>query len=1318
MTSGALRNVARFIADSFLVPAAMRREAVGLVPTDTDAEKRYREFRRLYSRAIESGRVGERSTAGQTRDQLHRPLLTLLGFETAELRTREVDLDPGAATLLSFGDDSILLDALPYSQRADDRLLAGQFKGSPHRRLVRALAAGGARYGLILGGSAWRLLTLDTANEPRYLEFDIDAMADGSHIDAFTVMVALVSPTALLGPEPTLAELQAKSDARGIEVSDKLGPAARRSLERLLDGIRADQGNATWAPRVFVEGPELQRIHREGIYVLYRLLFVLFGESAVPPALPIDKPLYRDNYSLERLRSGVTGDPKDFAENTYGLWEAAKALFRLIDRGAQTKEFTVPSYNGGLFAPDRTPLLDLAALNDRAFAIMLRELTTIEMGKGRLKALDQVSFRELGVGQLGAVFEGLLDYEPRIASGDLYETKIGSGKQKGISFLPASALGEIPEEDPTKRFGEFYLQAWGGQRKSTGAYYTPKVIADYLVREALGPQIEGKTPDEILALTVCDPAMGSGGFLVSATEFLGDAYYRAQIASGECDPDDDRADLDRLTAKRIVAERCVYGVDVNPMAVELAKVSLWLTTLAYDRPLSFFDHHLRCGNSLLAAPLRDHTGTLSARGLELVPTAALKDVDKEATQNEKALLKVARTKNASQLKALEKGGGVGLFSIDLTQPLHDYALRRAELSCDDPTEPATTAAERNRAKERQLRQLTEDASSPFARIKEICDLWMAPWFWPFNASVEPPTTDSLRELQRAIWDGVDTPESLAAIREVAREVAKDVRFFHWELEFPEVFECGGFHAMIGNPPWETLSPESKEFFANVNPLFRTFSKQRAVTEIARLRVDAEININFRKYCRRVYDLAAFLKTSNTYTWYAAGNLGKGDFDLFRSFVERDYRSLRDGGRLAQVLKDSVYLNANCTEIRRRLMTDGNIARIVINENRKSVFAIDSRIKIALLTAVKGEAKEWIGTAFFVGKNPDLSERCLSISELENILARPDEKTIFIPLELVKALAPATLSILEVRDRADVELLKHLLEHGIPFKEAWDPKYCRELDMTNDSHHFVDALELAKIGATFDGMRWRHPTDGEFWPVVEGKQMYQSEFPIGEFRYWVNEKHSKNLPTTRGKPVNAYSRLAWRNVASSTNERSVISACIPARSYLGNSLQSIAGGVLSDDTLCNVEILFNSLLFDWQARIRGATNLTHTIIGSLIVAEPLADLGIRSSAERATREADVFASAAIPFDLAEHVLAGFPLLDRLEPALDGEQRSTITRDEILAVYGERLGHPKARYYRERVHRAHVNGARPFVPATRAEVEVDDEVEAEEGFIFSS
>jgi hypothetical protein len=796
-------NASRFVADSFLSVAALRREFGARIPSDAEIEKRYRDLRRIWQRAVVGGRVGDSSNQSRTIRDLYEPLLRNLGFDSP-LCPLEVELDPARVTLQTFASEdhkvTLLLDPLPFALSPDDRLASGGFRGTAQRRIERALSSSATRFGLILGGSRWRIVQLDTANEPRYLEFDLDAIVEADDVEAFGLLTVLVSPTFLLGETPMLEALIAKSEELGTEVSDKLGPATRRALEQLLEGVRADERNAEWAAEAFVEGERLQEIHHEGIHFLYRLLFVLYAEAAVPPALPIDKSLYRDSYSLERLRQRLSHDVDLYPENQYGLWESVKALFRLIDRGASTKEFHIPAYNGGLFSGDRTPHLNLAALNDRGFASVLRELTTVVIGKGAKRTRDRVSFRELGVGQLGAVFESLLDFEPRIAQESLYEVTIGSGKQKAVSYLPASALDGPPNGSASVAQGRFYLQAWGGQRRSTGAYYTPKIIADYLVREALGPHIKGKTSDEILGISVCDPAMGSGGFLVSATELLGEAYYQALVREGLRDLGDDHVDLDRIEAKRIVAERCIYGVDVNPLAVELAKVSLWLATLSYDRPLSFFDHHLRCGNSLLGAPLRDDIGTLTSARIQVIPQEAFGDFGKESVATRERLKKAYR-RNAAELRAAERGG-VSMFALDLAQPLHDYAEARRLLSADDPTQSAADAVERIRGKERQLRELTQNPQSPFFKLKQICDTWMAPWFWTDRSADGLPTTDDYQALARELWEdgGTPTHEREALLTEV-NHLAQQIHFFHWELEFPEVFESGGFSVIVGNPPY-------------------------------------------------------------------------------------------------------------------------------------------------------------------------------------------------------------------------------------------------------------------------------------------------------------------------------------------------------------------------------------------------------------------------------------------------------------------------------------------------------------------------------------
>ncbi len=322
----AIRNVARFIADYYVALPALRAEFKQQIASDATLEKAFRDFRNLWLRAVHV-RVTEASSVARSDAELYRPLFELLGFEEKPKR-QEIELDPERVALGAYGTDDridLLVDALPFGLSPDDRLERGEFRGSAQRRMVRALAASGARFGAIVGGGRLRLVQLDTANEPRYLEFDLGAIVERDDVAAFGVLATLVSPAFLLGDTPLLAELVEKSDARGTAVSDALGPAARRALQAFLEAVRVDERNAAWAPGIFEEGEALREIHREGIYVLYRLLFVLFAEAA--NALPLDKPLYREAYSLERMRDELSADVA-FGDNSYALWDGVKALFR------------------------------------------------------------------------------------------------------------------------------------------------------------------------------------------------------------------------------------------------------------------------------------------------------------------------------------------------------------------------------------------------------------------------------------------------------------------------------------------------------------------------------------------------------------------------------------------------------------------------------------------------------------------------------------------------------------------------------------------------------------------------------------------------------------------------------------------------------------------------------------------------------------------------------------------------------------------------------------------------------------------------------
>ena len=294
----------------------------------------------------------------------------------------------------------------------------------------------------------------------------------------------------------------------------------------------------------------------DALTIVYRILFLLFAEAR--GLVPQWHPVYRESYTIESLRPLAEGGGAPA-----GLWQALQAIARLAHRGCTAGTLRVVPFNGRLFAPSAAPLADSFVLDDRVARDVLLAVTTRPAADRR----ERITYADLGVEQLGAVYERVLDYAPSAADG-------------AVTLMPS------------------------GRRKDTGTFYTPRAMTEYLVRRTLAPLVRGRAPEGILALRVVDPAMGSGAFLVAACRYLAAAYEDALIAEGTLT----RADVtpaDRAAFRRAVAQRCVYGVDLNPTAVQLARLSLWLCTLAADRPLTFLDHHLRAGNTLAGARAAD-----------------------------------------------------------------------------------------------------------------------------------------------------------------------------------------------------------------------------------------------------------------------------------------------------------------------------------------------------------------------------------------------------------------------------------------------------------------------------------------------------------------------------------------------------------------------------------------------------------------------------------------------------------------------------------------------------------------------------------------
>jgi hypothetical protein len=455
----------------------------------------------------------------------------------------------------------------------------------------------------------------------------------------------------------------------------------------------------------------------QALTLVYRVLFLLFAEARA--LVPVWNDVYRNAYTIDSLiRRASRSAP--------GIWKGFQAISRLAHAGCKAGDLDVTAFNGRLFSPRHSPLVDERRVSDEVMRDVLLALANEHSPHG----LRRISYHDLGVEQLGSVYERILEHEP---------------SSHGAAIV---------------------LTRTSNERKTSGSFYTPRALTGFLIRKTLAPLVEGRTASEILQLRVVDPSMGSGAFLVAACGFLADCCEHAMIRDGQWPGEASAAD--RASLRRQVAERCLYGVDLNPTAVQLARVSLWLTTLAANRPLTFLDHHLAAGNSLVGARLSD---------LSRPPVS----------------------------RSGRRASALPLFEDQLADDVSARVLPiRLRLSA--PSE----SIEIVREKERAMSALAS-RDGPLARWSAAADVWCAAALWPGT----PPSAGVVHEWIAAATGASTTLPSnqLEASLTRARDIAASHSAFHWELAFPEVFfdaagqpaSNAGFDAVIGNPPWAVLA---------------------------------------------------------------------------------------------------------------------------------------------------------------------------------------------------------------------------------------------------------------------------------------------------------------------------------------------------------------------------------------------------------------------------------------------------------------------------------------------------------------------------------
>ncbi len=758
------------------------------------------------------------------------------------------------------------------------------------------------RFILIIGMEQISLIDRMKWNGKRYLQFELDeifARCEDTTLQAMSVLLHRESLCPQSG-KCLLDELGENSERHASGVTQDLKYALRESIELLGNEVLYDMSHR--------QHRELERdpvdpsaLTLECLRYMYRMLFVFFIESR--PELgyaPVKSESYLTGYSLESLRDLVDNvrEPVEETGEEFYVHETLSKLYGLIYSGYPASEeglqkyasekslqsaFMIPPLKAHIFDPSYTVMLQNSRLRNRVL-LRIIELMSLTRPDGKRGARrGRISYSNLGINLLGAVYEALLSYRGFIAKETLYEVKRAGDTYNELDvgyFVPESELG-LYTGDEIVRYGRggnkgrprvyskgtFIYRLAGRDREKSASYYTPEVLTKCLVKYALKELLEGKTADDILRLTVCEPAMGSAAFLNEVTNQLAEAYLeRKQKETRRLIAAKDRVrELQKV--KMLIADRNVYGIDLNPVAVELAEVSLWLNTIYPGAYVQWFGNRLVNGNSLIGARRQVYrVGQLTGTGRcklwyetapERVPVGQ-KRVGKCGNKLQQqiwhfllgdpgmagysdSVIKLLEPEAVRKMRGWRKRFTV-LYSdeeIDtllelsgMVDKLWDQQVElsrqlgkkiRGALSVYGHEEPGagchTSVRQRDEIYSTVNKSSGMKDNSPYARLKFAMDYWCALWFWPVSkASLLPERDDFLSDMGFILRGTY--PDGSPSRFELVREITAKNRFMHWELEFADIFaERGGFDLIIGNPPWIKVSWNEQSLLSETNPMF-------------------------------------------------------------------------------------------------------------------------------------------------------------------------------------------------------------------------------------------------------------------------------------------------------------------------------------------------------------------------------------------------------------------------------------------------------------------------------------------------------------------
>lgn len=1041
----------------------------------------------------------------------------------------------------------LVLTGLPFGELDKGHTVFGQGgrRRSPHSCLQECLNADdGANWGVLGNGTSLRLLHDNPALvKPAYVSVALDQIFEGGLFDEFALVWLLFHASRFQLSEEGRCVLDGWKEAgqqSGERALNKLRIGVKAALEAVGQGVLQHPANGELVERLQNGELSTQDFFRQLLRLVYRLLFLCVAEDRellFPPAVPLElRLIYQQGYSLGRLRDLAIRSGAHEQQHC-DLWKVQRLVFAQLQH--ESSPLCLPAL-GGLFNNDRCPDLERSELSNAALLEAVRAIGWFydEQSQSRTR----INYQALNTEEFGSVYESLLELHPQI------RPQGGS-----LSF----SLGGVA----------------GSERKTSGSYYTPEDLVRLLINSALLPVIRDRlnkaaSQEEketaLLAIRVLDPACGSGHFLLAAARRL--ALELARIRAGDDEPSEDL----RRHCLRDVAAKCIHGVDKNPMAVELCKVALWIEAIEPGKPLGFLDAHIQCGDSLV--------GVFDPQVLEAgIPDGAYKPL----TGDDKASCTNLKKKN----QAFVVQGQGDLFTASAMTPglpsaMGFEAIEEEDLQAVHRKEQAYQAWRNDPAISQELQR---------------ADAYTAAFFLAKKEGTEPvvPVSQNLDAIRRGA-------ELSAPMAQAIAKAAVDFRFLHWHLAFPEVMRAGGFDCALGNPPWERIKLQEKEFFAARSEAIATAPNKAARERLIKdLRgpeaseADRTLVEAFELAKREAESSGEFIRGSGRF-----GLTAVGDLNTYALFAELFLKLIGPCGRAGVIVPTGIATDNSTKAYFDAISSGGRLVSLYDFRTGPGLFSEigHQTFKFCMLTLGRSNITDFVFSVLQVNELSD-HRRHFTLDSDDFSLLNPNTRT----CPVFRSQMDAELTK-RIYSRVPVLIDEALGEKG----NLWGIKFMRMFDMSNDSHLFFDEpapdrLQLyeAKLIHHYDHRWATYDSDGSSRDVPLAEKQ-DPEFRVRP-RYWVQRGDVEERLKAQG--WDRQWLMGWRDITKIQNERTMVTGVMPATGVNHKLMLYLPQNAKIDRCSCLLGCL-SSLVYDFISRQKVAgTSFSYFYIKQIPVLPP-------------------------------------------------------------------------------------------------------------------